>query len=142
MAKRLTRKDKEAIVILILGWSEADSGKLTWDAIAEAIAPIIEWQPTRQALNAHEQIKSPYQSVKKGHSQKDQGEKRPSCLKVAGERIARLERENQMLKDINAKYKQMFVTWQYNAYKRGLTEQDLNERLPLIDRERTDGEMR
>lgn len=142
MAKRLSRRDIETIVSLILGWSESDSGKLTWDAIAEAIGSILGWQPSRQALNAHEQIKSAYQSVKKGHRQKVEGEKRPSSLKIAGERIARLEREVQMLKDINMKYKQMFVTWQYNAYKRGLTEQDLNERLPWIDRERSDGEMR
>ena len=30
----------------------------------------------------------------------------------------------------NARYREKFVRWQYNAYKRGVTEHDLEEPLP------------
>ena len=45
-------------------------------------------------------------------------------------------------KEENRRYKQQFVIWQYNAYKHGMTEHQLNAQLTKIDRERSDGEKR
>ncbi|MGA8728994.1 MAG: hypothetical protein WB608_09605 [Terracidiphilus sp.] len=39
----------------------------------------------------------------------------------------------------NSRLLEQFVKWQYNAYKRGISVDELNEDLPRIDRERTDG---
>ena len=44
--------------------------------------------------------------------------------------------------DLVDHYKQQFVIWQYNAYKHGMKEHQLNAPLTKIDRERSDGEMR
>jgi len=46
------------------------------------------------------------------------------------------------LKEENNSYKEMFVLWQYNAYRLGIKEHELNAQLPKINRERTDGERR
>jgi len=53
-----------------------------------------------------------------------------------------LESEIEELKEENRRYKQQFVIWQYNAYKHGMKEHQLNAPLTTIDRERSDGERR
>ena len=63
----------------------------------------------------------------------------PSSLKVAAARIAKQQSEIDGLKAKNSALLEQFVIWQYNTYKYGLKERQLNESLPRIDRERTDG---
>lgn len=62
----------------------------------------------------------------------------PSSLAVAAQRIARLQIENDELKLKNDALLEQFAKWQYNAYKHGLKEHQLNADLPRIDRERTE----
>jgi len=49
-----------------------------------------------------------------------------------------LQSENEILKCKNDALLEQFVKWQYNAYKNGVKEHQLNEPLPRIDRERTE----
>jgi hypothetical protein len=56
---------------------------------------------------------------------------------MAGDRIAGLQSEIESLKRKNSGLLEQFVIWQYNAYKYGMKEHQLNEPLPRIDRERT-----
>lgn len=63
----------------------------------------------------------------------------PSSLKVAAARINKQQNEIDLLKAKNALLLEQFVKWQYNSYKFGLKEHQLNELLPRIDRDRTDG---
>jgi len=139
LAKHLTDRDVQAIVNLINGW---DSGKLTWPAICKAVEPLIGKKPTRQSLSSHEAIAGAYRVVKRGL--RDSGPKtpRPGSLKMASGRIAKLERALEQAKEENRLLKQQFVIWQYNAYKNGLKEHQLNAPLPKIDRERSDYETR
>ena len=139
MARHLTSRDVNAIVNLIHGWS---GSKLTWEAICEAAEPLVGKKPTRQSLNANEAIATAYKVVKKGVRETGPKNPLPSSLKIAAERIAKLEHEREQLKEENRVYKQQFVVWQYNAYKHGLKEHQLNAPLPQIDRERTDGKTR
>ena len=139
MARHLNTRDVEVIVNLIQGWSGV---KLTWDAICEAAEPLVGKKPTRQSLNTHEEIVSAYKVVKKGLKEAGPKNPRPGSLKSAADRIAKLERERDQLKEESRAYKQQFVVWQYNAYKHGLKEYQLNAPLPQIDRERTDGAKR
>jgi FtsZ-binding cell division protein ZapB len=62
----------------------------------------------------------------------------PSSLKFAAQRIAHQQCEIDELKATNAQLLEQFAKWQYNAYKRGIKEDQLNQPLPRIDRERTD----
>jgi len=139
LARHLSKHDVQAIVNLIRGWQD---GKLTWEAICEAAEPLVGKKPTRQSLNAHEPISSAYTAAKKGLKNAGPKKPRPSSLNAASARIANLERALEELKAQSQAYKQLFVMWQYNAYKYGMKEHQLNESLPFIDRERSDGSKR
>ncbi|WP_237709328.1 hypothetical protein [Alishewanella jeotgali] len=139
LAKHLNRRDIAAIVNLIRGWEEA---KLTWSAICEEAEPLIGKVPTRQSLNAHDAITTAYQAKKDSLKGKAPKKPLPASLNAAASRIANLEAELVEVKEQNRKLKQMFTIWQYNAYKHGMKESQLNMSLPKIDRERSDKEKR
>ena len=139
MAKNLNRQEIQAIVNLIRGWDEP---KITWAAICEDVEPLVGKKPTRQSLSAHEAITAAYQAKKGTLKGKLPAKPRPASLNAAASRIANLEAELAELKEQNRQYKQMFVLWQYNAYKYGMTESKLNASMPKIDRERSDYETR
>lgn len=135
MAKHLKQADVEAIVDIIRGWP---TEKLTWEGICEAAAKVIGKTPTRQTLNAHAAIKDAYAAKKSGLKVHGPRTAMPSSLAVAAQRIARLQTENDELRMKNDALLEQFVKWQYNAYKYGVKDHQLNEPLPRIDRERTD----
>lgn len=139
MAKHLSRRDIQVVVELIRGWPE---GKLTWPEICVAAEPLVGKLPTRQSLSAHAPIVDAYKTKKKGLKNTAPRKPRPASLNVAAARLAKLEAELGELKEKNRCYKQLFTVWQYNSYKYGLTERQLNQPLPKIDRERSDGDKR
>ena len=101
-------------------------------------AKVIGKIPTRQSLSANKAINEAFKARKAGIKQKGNALPKPSNLNIAAERIARLQNENDMLKKKNVELLKKFVIWQYNAYKHGVKEYQLNEPLPQIDRERTE----
>jgi len=139
LAKHLNKRDIQSIVHLIRGWQEY---KLTWPAICEAAEPLIGKLPTRQSLNAHEAILEAYKAKKDALKGKGPKRPRPASLQAAASRIGNLEAELEELKEQVRHYKQQFTIWQYNAYKHGVKESQLNQPLPKIDRERSDGQKR
>lgn len=136
MAKHLTKSDISAIINIIQGW---DDKKLTWDDICESASKIVGKKPTRQSLNSNDLIKEAYEVKKSGLKIHGPRNATPSSLKVAGVRIAKQQSEIDSLKAKNSALLEQFVKWQYNTYKYGIKEHQLNESLPRIDRERTDG---
>lgn len=135
MAKHLTKDDVEAIINIIHGWADE---KLTWDEICQSASGVVGKKPTRQSLNSNELIKEAYEVKKSGLKIHGPRTATPSSLKVAASRIAKQQSEIDSLKAKNSALLEQFVKWQYNAYKYGLKEHQLNESLPRIDRERTD----
>lgn len=135
LAKHLTQTDVEAIISIIYAWKDE---KLTWESICEASEPIIGKNPTRQSLNANKLIKEAYSSRKATLKVQGVVTPKPSSLTMAGDRIARQQSEIESLKQKNSALLEQFVIWQYNAYKYGMKENQLNEPLPRIDRERTE----
>lgn len=131
MAKHLTLKDISTIINLI----DSAQEKLTWDGLCDAAEPLIGTRPTRQTLNAHESIKTAFSLKKEQLKAGFQTSKRPASLAIAEQRIKRLESENDRLKRENERLLQRFVTWQYNAYKHGMTPAKLDSPLPAIDRD-------
>jgi hypothetical protein len=135
LAKHLTHADIEAIISIIYAWKEE---KLTWEGICEASESIIGKNPTRQSLNANKLIKDAYSSKKLTLKLHGPVTPKPSNQSIAGDRIARQQSEIENLKRKNSLLLEQFVVWQYNAYKYGMKEHQLNEPLPRIDRERTE----
>lgn len=134
MAKHLTDKDVEQIVGILDGWRD----KLTWDALCNACLPVIGTKPSRQTLFKFPRIHKAFEACKKRLSEALPEIAPPPSIRVATERIARLERENERLKRENSELLEQFVVWQYNAHARGLSDIDLNRPLPSIDRGQTE----
>ena len=134
MAKHLREADVERVVELLDGWT----GKLTWESLSYACASWIGTTPTRQTLASFSRIQGAYRACKQRLKDESQVVPTPPTLKAAGDRIARLEREKERLQRENRGLLEQFVVWQYNAHIRGLSDKDLNQPLPTIDRGRTD----
>lgn len=135
MAKHLTKTDVEAIIDTIHGWRD---DKLTWEAICRTVVEVVGKKPTRQSLNTNKLIKEAYEVKKSGLKINGPRTSTPSSLKVAAARILKQQCEIDTLKAKCSALLEQFVKWQYNAYKYGLKEHQLNDPLPRIDRERTD----
>ncbi|TAI92156.1 hypothetical protein EG331_03975 [Pectobacterium versatile] len=55
---------------------------------------------------------------------------KPANLKIASQRIRRLEAENETLKALNDKYLEQMKVWLYNAHIKQISKEELNNPLP------------
>lgn len=134
MAKHLSEADVEKIIGILDGWRE----KLGWETLCEACLPVVGTKPARQTLMKFARIKNAFIATKKRLKVGIPKLSAPPSMRVAIERIARLERENERLKRENIELLQQFVVWQYNAHIHGMSDRELGKALPKIDRGQTD----
>jgi len=134
LAKHLTDADVECIIEILDGWKE----KLNWEFLCDACLPVIGTKPVRQTLMKFARIKNAFIATKKRLKAGIPKLAAPPSMRVAIERIARLERENERLKRENIELLQQFVVWQYNAHIHNLSDHELRKALPRIDRGQTD----
>lgn len=100
MARRLTNSDIKKIIESINTWSL--SNKITWEGLCDHVAKKIGKRPTRQSLYMHKDIVEAYEGKKGLARIKSKSHVRPANLKVAAERIERLETKiEQHAKTIN-----------------------------------------
>ena len=133
--KNLTDDAIEQIVQILDAWT----GKLTWEALIEAIVPRLYCRYTRQALHKHERIRAAYALRKETLGGQKESDKTYGSAQLADAmaRIARLEAENRRLAEENERLLEQFVVWAYNAHTRGLDKNFLSQPLPRVDREQT-----
>lgn len=134
-ARNLDDRTIEKIVQILDGWS----GKLSWDLFVVAIAKVTHITYTRQALNNHARIKDAFTGRKSeltGRSPKSLDSKPPE-LKLALQRIIRLQAENERLNRENNNLLNQFIRWAYNASTRNLSKEFLDQPLPGVNRDRT-----
>lgn len=136
MAKHLTAKDIDLIVKMIDSWEDS----LRWEALCDALEPLIGTRPSRQTLNAHERIKSAFTHQKNRLKTGFVSSKRPASLSIAEQRIRRLEAENHRIHRENERLLERFMRWQYNAHKHNVSADKLDAPLPFVDRESSEGE--
>lgn len=122
MAKHLNRSEIKAIKHIILTWD----GKITWSDLCESVYKNLNRTITRQSLSAHDEVVEAYRTKKNLSNLKKSGLKKPANLTIAAQQIVNLKAENEMLKKQNNRYKEQFSYWQYNAYRHGLTMEQLN----------------
>jgi hypothetical protein len=134
LAKHLTDKNIEQIIDILDGWQD----KLSWEALCNACLAVIGTKPARQTLIKFVRITNAFNACKKRLKEDAPELRAPPSMRVAIERIARLERENERLKRENTELLQQYVVWQYNAHIHGLSSHQLNKALPGIDRGQTD----
>jgi len=131
MAKHLSSKDMDLIIGLIDGWE----GKLSWEALCDAVEPLIGSRPTRQTLHSHAKIKSAFTHQKGRLKSGFVSTKRPASLSIAEQRIRRLEAENHRLEGENSRLLERFIRWQYNAYKFNISAEKLDAPLSVVERD-------
>ena len=134
MGKHLSDRDIDKVVGVLDGWRD----ELTWESLCAACHNVIGTTPVRQTLYRIERIRQAYLVAKERIRNGAEDLPIPASLRIAAERIARLESENQRLKREQAALLHQFVVWQYNAHVKGLTNVDLNRALPTIDRGKTE----
>lgn len=130
MAKHIDQNDVVRVKSILDGWQ----GKLTWDFLVVEFEKRYGRASTRQALSRNSDIKNAFDDRKRHLKSGVSIKSKPQTLIGAAQSIDRLSAENIRLKKENERLLEMFVVWQYNAYKRGITEDQLNEPLPSIDR--------
>jgi len=135
MSKKLTRKQEEGIINLIIGWGDK---VITWDALCSECFTILGIKTKRQTLAYHKNIFDAFQCKKKGIAKGQVKYRKPSSLSIAAERIFHLESKNRLLEEQNRNLNEKFIVWQYNLYKLNISLRMLDEPLPAINRERYD----
>jgi hypothetical protein len=134
MAKHLKPREVKAIVECIRTWPDA---KLTWAAICNEASQLVGRRPARQTLCSHDEIMMAYKAKRDGLKTRPPRAALPSSLAIAAQRLAR---QQSMIDELTAKNNALlerFVRWQYNAYKHGMSEAQLDADLPRINRRRT-----
>ena len=128
-----TDYDIDGMVELIRAWP---TDAISWSAVCKKAEPLLGRVPTRQGLSQCEAILTAFQAKKQGlRISPQQSTPMPSSLAVASERIARLNAKIAELQLENQRLRDKFITWQYNAHARNMTQADLDNPLPQIDRE-------
>lgn len=128
MAKHITGYHEKSILDLINRWPEGK--KLTWDNLCGKLVDVIGKRPTRQSLSSHKIIAEFFNNKKGKIKLGDVSIVKPANLKIASQRIRRLEAENETLKALNDKYLEQMKVWLYNAHIKQISKEELNNPLP------------
>ena len=91
-------------------------------------------ETTRQTLARQEKIKVAFDKRKTALRKETPA---TADNRMLARRLRRVAAERDRLEAENARLRERFVQWQYNAYKHGLTQQQLEEPLPEVDRSRS-----
>ncbi|MBU2967223.1 hypothetical protein Q4508_18970 [Amphritea sp. 2_MG-2023] len=126
MARHLTDDDVRRIVNLLKSWRF----ELTWDLLVKACSNSLGIQTTRQALNRKAEIKEEFGIRKRSLKTGVDETARPNSINTAHDRINRLSLRVKELESQNARYREMFKRWQYNAESRGIGKDILDRPLP------------
>ncbi|MDN4053128.1 hypothetical protein QPK32_08560 [Massilia sp. YIM B02763] len=130
----LTAERVKKIVDVIESWEE---GKLTWDAIINAIAKKLNATYTRQALSKKPSIQIAYEAKNKFLSLASAGSTSTGIpeLDEALRTIDRLKLEIERRKQIENDLMEQFARWAANANENGVDYRILDRPLSAVDRD-------
>jgi hypothetical protein len=134
----LTTERIELILATIDEWK----GKLTWEALIEAVEKSIGIAYSRFTLYEYPDIANAYALKKealRGNFKTEPSLPRDERVRAALQQVERLQATVDRLKSENMLLKEQFVTWALNAERKGVTMMMLNAPLPMPPRERTKG---
>lgn len=125
----------KSIVQLIREWPNET---INWEAVCTSAFTVLGYKPTRGGLSSHDEIQKAFAARKAGLAVSPPTRAaQPSSLAVAGRSISTLKAEIVELKRDNDNLSDRLMIWLYNARALGMTEKQLNEPLPHIDRGRS-----
>ncbi|VTY06832.1 Uncharacterised protein [Neisseria subflava] len=124
----ITEENLEDIIMLIKTWE----GKLTWKLLCSKVSELLNIKSIeRQSLSNYPDIQKAFSQQKQKMKEDAKKEPVPNItMDYLLKQVNNLKAQVQRLEEINERYKQQFIVWQYNAYMHGMTQDTLNK--PLI----------
>ena len=130
----ITEENLEDIIMLIKTWE----GKLTWNLLCSKVSELLNIKSIeRQSLANYPDIQKAFSQQKQ--KMKEDAKKEPVTnvtMDYLLKQVNNLKAQVQRLEEINERYRQQFIVWQYNAYMHGMTQDTLNKPLIAVNRQR------
>lgn len=134
----ITEENIKIILKLIDTWE----GKLTWTLLCNKIASALGIDKIeRQSLAAYETIQDSYSKRKEALRNNKLEQPQVSddvTVEYLKKQMASLEAENVRLKELNDRYKERFILWQYNAYTKGIRVDRLDDVVDVLNKPLTE----
>ena len=129
----ITEENLEDIIMMIKTWE----GKLTWDLLCSKVSELLNIKSIeRQQLANYPDIQEAFSKQKQKLKEKAKANPEPNVtMDYLQKQVNNLKAQVQRLEEINERYKQQFIVWQYNAYMHGMTEDKLNKPLIAVNRQ-------
>ena len=130
----ITEENLEDIIMLIKTWE----GKLTWKLLCSKVSELLNIKSIeRQSLSNYPDIQKAFSQQKQKMKEDAKKEPVPNItMDYLLKQVNNLKSQVQRLEEINERYKQQFIVWQYNAYMHGMTQDTLNKPLIAVNRQR------
>lgn len=130
----ITEENLEDIIMLIKTWE----GKLTWNLLCSKVSELLNIKSIeRQSLANYPDIQETFSKQKQKLKEKAKANPEPNVtMDYLQKQVKNLKAQVQRLEEINERYKQQFIVWQYNAYMHGMTQVTLNKPLIAVNRQR------
>ena len=114
----ITEENLEDIIMLIKTWE----GKLTWKLLCSKVSELLNIKSIeRQSLSNYPDIQKTFRQQKQKMKEDAKKEPVPNItMDYLLKQVNNLKAQVQRLEEINERYKQQFIVWQYNSslYKR------------------------
>ena len=129
----ITEENLEDIIMLIKTWE----GKLTWNLLCSKVSKLLNIKSIeRQSLANYPDIQKAFSQQKQKIKEDAKKEPVPNVtMDYLLKQVNNLKAQVQRLEEINERYKQQFIVWQYNAYMHGMTQDALNKPLIAVNRQ-------
>jgi len=129
----ITEENLEDIIMLIKTWE----GKLTWNLLCYKVSGLLNIKSIeRQSLANYPDIQKAFSQQKQKIKEDAKKEPVPNVtMDYLLKQVNNLRAQVQRLEEINERYKQQFIVWQYNAYMHGMTQDALNKPLIAVNRQ-------
>ena len=130
----ITEENLEDIIMLIKTWE----GKLTWNLLCSKVSELLNIKSIeRQSLANYPDIQKAFSQQKQKIKEDAKANPEPNVtMDYLQKQVKNLKAQVQRLEEINERYKQQFIVWQYNAYMHGMTQITLNKPLIAVNRQR------
>ena len=130
----VTEENLEDIIMMIKTWED----KLTWDLLCSKVSELLNIKSIeRQSLANYPDIQGAFSKQKQKLKEKAKANPEPNVtMDYLQKQVKNLKAQVQRLEEINERYKQQFIVWQYNAYMHGMTQITLNKPLIAVNRQR------
>ena len=130
----VTEENLEDIIMMIKTWED----KLTWDLLCSKVSELLNIKSIeRQSLANYPDIQGAFSKQKQKLKEKAKANPEPNVtMDYLQKQVKNLKAQVQRLEEINERYKQQFIVWQYNAYMHGMTQDTLNKPLIAVNRQR------